>query len=158
MEGLRPSWFPFLPSDPNILRGLGDSTGTSAACSWPPFFMSYHTNGVHALLRGETQKINYWASTLSLLWPPLVEIRRFWGAGILDFAPASSARVTPLASLQLPMLLTYTLFLLLSCVVRDRKRVPAGSWSWGSTLFFSSAHILDWARISEAPQLGQARG
>lgn len=107
---------------------------------------------------GETQKINYWASTLSLLWPPLVEIRRFWGAGILDFAPASSARVTPLASLQLPMLLTYTLFLLLSCVVRDRRRVPAGSWSWGSTLFFFSAHILDWARISEAPQVGQALG
>lgn len=59
--------------------------------------------------------------------PSLASTHTLLDAGILGFIFASSARVTPLASLQFPIRLTCTLFFLLICVLSERRRVAAGS-------------------------------
>ena len=59
--------------------------------------------------------------------PSLASTHTLLDAGILGFIFASSARVTPLASVQFPIRLTCTLFFLLICVLSERRRVAAGS-------------------------------
>lgn len=81
----------FFHSESNRPRGLDDVTGTSPAgschcslCSATPMVCKHCA-----------RRVSYWASDPSLHGHPLMEIKRYRGAGILDVAPASSARVTP---------------------------------------------------------------
>ena len=109
----------FFPLDPSILRQLDDSMGSSPSCFRSLFFVSYHVNDVHAIAGGGEGGIHS--------EPSLAPTHTLLDAGILDFIFASSARVTPLASLQFPICLTCTLFFLLICVLSERRRVAAGS-------------------------------
>ena len=111
----------FFPSDPNILRGLDDSTGISPCCSWPQVLCP--TPPMVCVCTAQGGKPGIW-----IIGPPLASICGNPGPWRCRYPSLCSCLLCWTYTRCQPVQLS----ICLTC------RVPEDSWSWGNILFFFS--------------------